>query len=107
MQAPRHRGHEPGRPASMPDNHDGGRQVLGRRLSGEGSQARDESICIPAPIGMVRQDELPTAVLRFPHPALTGLTFTYQAPDPLRCSIVIAWPNLSPCRGGARCRGRA
>jgi hypothetical protein len=45
-------------------------------FSTEGAQARNESVCIPAPVGMVRPDELPAAVPGFLHPALTDLAAT-------------------------------
>ncbi len=77
---PGRRDHQPGRPARAPDNHHAGRRSPGRLLSVEGAHARNERTCIPAPVRMVRPDELPAATLGFLHPALTSTTTTSHSP---------------------------
>jgi hypothetical protein len=58
--------HQPGGPPPAPDNHYPGR-VRRRWVSSESSHAGDERIRIPAPVGMVRPDELPAPPLSFVH----------------------------------------
>jgi hypothetical protein len=69
---PGRRDNHPGRPVRAPDNHHAGRRPRERLLSVEDAHARNERTCIPAPVRMVRPDELPAATLGFLHPALTS-----------------------------------
>jgi hypothetical protein len=71
---PGRRDHQLGRPGRAPDNHHAGRRFPGCLLSVEGAHSGNEHSYIPAPVRMVRPDELLAATLGFVHPALTGTT---------------------------------
>ena len=70
------RDNHPGRPVRAPHHHDAGRRLRQRLLRVEDAHARNERTCIPAPVRMVRPDELPAETLGFLHSALTRVTAT-------------------------------
>ena len=87
---PGRREHQPDRPARAPDNHHAGRRPHGRLLSVEGAHTRNERTRIPAPVRMMRPDELPAATLSFLHPALTSIPATTSYSPRLRAVIAQA-----------------
>jgi hypothetical protein len=70
---PDRRDNHPGWPVRAPHHHDAGRRLRERPLRLEDAHARNERTQIPAPVRMIRPDELPAATLGFLHPALTGV----------------------------------
>ena len=56
----------------MPDYHHPRRRFRGRPLGVERAQARDEALGIPAPVGVMRPDELPPEPPGFRRPLLTA-----------------------------------
>jgi hypothetical protein len=70
---PDRRNHQPGRPVRAPHHHDAGRRLRERPLRVEDAHARKERTQIPAPVRMIRQNELPAETLAFLHPAPSGV----------------------------------
>jgi hypothetical protein len=101
---PDRRDNQPGRPVRAPHHHDAGRRLRERLLRVEDAHARNERTQIPAPVRMVRPDELPAATLAFLHPAPTRVTATTSHSPPAESGHRRAVPFL-PCRYGTPAPG--
>ena len=99
------RDNQPGRPVRAPDHHDAGRRLRERLLRVEDAHARNERTQIPAPVRMVRPDELPAATLGFLHPALTRVTATTSSRSPPAEGGNRRAVSFLPCRYGTSAPG--
>jgi hypothetical protein len=79
---PDRRRHQPGRPRSVgEDRHPRLRTRAGWCLLGiEHAKARDETLCISAPVGMMRSDEVPAAPPGRPLPVVMVADARHVAP---------------------------
>jgi hypothetical protein len=102
---PGRRRHQPGRPVRAPDYHDAGRRLRERLPRVEDTHARNERTHIPAPVRMVRSDELPAETLGFLHPAPTRVTATTSSRSPPAEGGNRRAVSFLPCRYGTSAPG--